>query len=183
MPTLPVRPTVALLGLLSLTACEREQRRFQELAPASGPVDSSAQLTELQPGTPSPRTPTKNVYEENAYALSEGKRLYNQFNCAGCHAQGGGDIGPPLMDSKWRYGSEPENIHASIVQGRPNGMPAFRGKLVDQQVWQLVAYVRSLSGLVRMDVAPSRGDSLSAKPPEALQPEQPPTPEPVEQPR
>jgi cytochrome c oxidase cbb3-type subunit 3 len=41
-------------------------------------------------------------------------------------------------------------------------MPSFGGHIPDDQVWQLVAYVRSLSGLLRKDVAPSRGDTLSA---------------------
>ena len=56
-------------------------------------------------------------------------------------------MGPPLMDDEWIYGSEPENIFATIVEGRPNGMPSFRGRIPDYQVWQLVAYVRSMSGL------------------------------------
>jgi cytochrome c oxidase cbb3-type subunit 3 len=66
------------------------------------------------------------------------------------------------MDGEWIYGSEPENIAASIVEGRPNGMPAFGGKIVTAQVWQLAAYVRSMSGLVRKDVAPGRDDALQA---------------------
>ena len=65
-------------------------------------------------------------------------------------------MGPPLMDDEWIYGSEPQNIYATIVEGRPNGMPSFRGKIPDQQVWELVAYVRSMSGLLRQDVAPPR---------------------------
>ena len=32
--------------------------------------------------------------------MGEGKRLFAAYNCNGCHAQGGGGIGPPLMDSK-----------------------------------------------------------------------------------
>ena len=36
-----------------------------------------------------------------AWHVSEGKRLYDGFNCTGCHAYGGGDIGPPLMDDQW----------------------------------------------------------------------------------
>jgi cytochrome c oxidase cbb3-type subunit 3 len=167
---------------LTLTSCEREERRFQELAPASRPADA-IQMTELQPGKPQPRPPTKSQYEENAFAINEGKRLYLWFNCAGCHSLGGGGMGPALMDSKWRYGSEPENIYATIVEGRPNGMPSFRGKIPEQQVWQIVAYVRSISGLVRMDVAPSRSDSMSAKPPEMMKTEERPVPESVEQPR
>jgi cytochrome c oxidase cbb3-type subunit 3 len=182
MHALPSRlgvPTLCLLGL-ALASCQREERRFQELAPASSPAQS-VQLSELQPGEPLPRPPMKSPYEENASAISEGKRLYQWFNCAGCHAQGGGGMGPALMDSKWRYGSEPENIYATLVEGRPNGMPSFRGKIPEQQLWQLVAYVRSLSGLIRTDVAPSRSDSLSAKPPEAMKAQEHPTPEPVEQ--
>ena len=73
--------------------------------------------------------PPNSVYEQNAYAVAEGKRLYNAYNCVGCHQQGGGGIGPALMDSTWIYGSRPEQIYADIVQGRPNGMPSFAGKI------------------------------------------------------
>ena len=59
------------------------------------------------------------------------------------------------MDSRWIYGSEPENIFATIMQGRPNGMPAFGGRIPDDQLWQLVAYVRSLSGQTPQDAASS----------------------------
>jgi cytochrome c oxidase cbb3-type subunit 3 len=103
------------------------------------------------------------VYEDNAYSISEGKRLYEWYNCKGCHADGGGDIGPPLMDDKWIYGSNPENIFATIVEGRPNGMPAFAGKVPAYQVWQIVAYVRSLSGQAPKDAAPGRSDNMNTK--------------------
>ena len=75
-------------------------------------------------------------------------------------------MGPALMDSKWIYGSKPEQIFATIVEGRPNGMPSFRGKLPDYQVWQLVAYVRSLSGNVSSNAAPGRDDDMQIKNPE-----------------
>ena len=55
-------------------------------------------------------------------------------------------MGPPLMDDQWIYGSAPANIVATILEGRPNGMPAFRGKIPDHQAMQLAAYVRSISG-------------------------------------
>ena len=61
----------------------------------------------LQPGPPTRHVAVRGPYEGNAYAVSEGKRLYNQFNCSGCHFQGGGGIGPPLMDAEWIYGSAP----------------------------------------------------------------------------
>jgi cytochrome c oxidase cbb3-type subunit III len=123
-------------------------------------------MSELQTGSAAPVSAVKHPYEGNAYAISEGKRLYTWFNCVGCHFRGGGGIGPPLMDHEWIYGSEPENIFASIVEGRPNGMPSFGGKIPADQVWQLVAYVRSLSGLVPKAAVPVRSDHMNAKSPE-----------------
>ncbi|HYD50578.1 MAG TPA: cytochrome c [Terriglobales bacterium] len=135
-----------LLALLAL-GCEREQRRFQE-----GPLPNLA------------GAPLENPYEHNAWALSEGQRLFRWYNCSGCHANGGGGMGPALTDDKWVYGSEPAQIFATIIEGRPNGMPSFRDKITDQEVWQLVTFVRSLSGMVRQDVASSRQDHMQVKP-------------------
>ena len=44
------------------------------------------------------------------------------------------------------------------MKGRPNGMPSFRGRIPEDQIWQLVAYVRSLSGLRAASDAAPRGD-------------------------
>ncbi len=53
-----------------------------------------------------------------------------------------------------------DQIAATIAEGRPNGMPAWRGKLTDDQIWKLAAYVRSLSGQPSKDavVEPRRRD-------------------------
>ena len=135
-----------VLTLASLAACDREERRFRE-SPQSATPSGVVRVSALQPGVPQDTTHVRNLYEGNAYAVSEGQRLFNWYNCSGCHANGGGGMGPPLMDDEWIYGSGPEQIYTTIVQGRPNGMPSFAGKVPAQQVWQLVAYVRSLSGL------------------------------------
>jgi cytochrome c oxidase cbb3-type subunit 3 len=156
----------SIAAILLLNACEREQRRFRE-PPAAAVAIESIRLSDLQPGVPKPVPAIANPYEENAYALAEGKRLYSWYNCVGCHFQGGGGIGPPLMDDQWIYGSEPQNIFATIVQGRPNGMPAFGGKIPAYQVWKLAAYVRSMSALVPKAAAPGRNDGMSVKKPEA----------------
>ena len=146
---------------LCATACEREQRRFSEQTPDLTAL-ASVSGSPLQPG---PRTaqPVVNApYDGNAYAISQGKQLYQQWNCVGCHAHGGGGMGPALMDDEWIYGSEPQNIYQTIVEGRPNGMPSFRNRIPSQQVWQLVSYVRSLAGLPRSDVRPGRDDHMQA---------------------
>jgi cytochrome c oxidase cbb3-type subunit 3 len=152
------------LSLIGLPGCEREERRFHP-PPAATP-GSARPASPLQPGptvksvsVPSPFS-GRGPYEENAYGVSLGKTLYHQFNCSGCHSQGGGGMGPALMDDEWLYGSAPEKIFETIVQGRPNGMPAFGNKIVSDQVWQIVAYVRSMSGLLRKDVAPGRDDAM-----------------------
>ena len=105
-------------------------------------------------------------YERNASALANGKRLFGWYNCNGCHANGGGGSGPALMDDVWLYGSDPVTIYQTIVEGRPNGMPAFGGRVPDDEIWQLVAYVRSMSGLASQDAAPNRDDALYTKPAE-----------------
>lgn len=154
------------------TACQREKRTFRQVPPAATtqPISQS----ELRPTGSALPPPTEINGEKNAYDLSEGKRLFEWYNCSGCHAHGGGNIGPPLMDQKWVYGSDPANIFSTIVEGRPNGMPSFRGKIPDSQVWQIVAYVRSLSGMAPKAAAPSRSDHMSAKPSEQEMPKKKP---------
>jgi cytochrome c oxidase cbb3-type subunit 3 len=164
-----------VLASCLLLACEREDRRFREAPPASSVVNT-IQVSELHPGGQQIATPpVPNTYEESAYAVSEGKRLYENFNCVGCHSHGGGGMGPPLMDNQWIYGGEPANIFASIMEGRPNGMPAWRGRIPENQAWEIVAYVRSLSGQLRPDVAPGRSDHMSGKRPEQSTPREQPT--------
>ena len=164
-----------LLGLM-LVACEREQRNYVTApAPASGA--GPTRMSSLRPGPSasaavpvytavSAAVPTKNPFEDNAVAVNEGKRLFRWYNCNGCHGMGGGAYGPPLMDDRWIYGHEPAQIVASILQGRPNGMPSFAGRIPEDQVWKIAAYVRSMSGQLRTDVAPSRNDGINPGPPE-----------------
>jgi cytochrome c oxidase cbb3-type subunit 3 len=159
---------VALCAVYA-AACERETRRYKEL-PAAANRETMVRLTDLQPGAPQQRTEVKSPYQENAWGVGEGKRLYSAFNCAGCHGvNGGGAIGPALMDDKWIYGARPEQIYATISQGRPDGMPSFGGHLPTEQIWQLVAYVQSMSGQVRQTTAPSRNDDQNASLPESRQ--------------
>jgi cytochrome c oxidase cbb3-type subunit III len=158
---------IAILAVagLTLAGCERETRRYQEL-PAAASRPSSTPVSDLVPGMAAQPQLVLSPYQENAYGISEGKRLFSAFNCNGCHAMGGGGIGPALIDEKWIYGSTPDQIYSTISQGRPDGMPAFGSRVPAQQIWQLVAYVQSLSVQVPRDAAPGRNDDLSGLPPE-----------------
>jgi cytochrome c oxidase cbb3-type subunit 3 len=165
-----VNAAAPLLGLtlaaLALCACEREERDHRP-TPAAAARSQTISLSDLQPGGSSVPIEVPNGYEESAFAVAEGQRLYKWYNCNGCHANGGGGSGPALMDDQWIYGSAAANIVAAILEGRPNGMPSFRGKIPDFQAMQLAAYVRSMSGLLAKDVAPGRSDHMRAKQPEA----------------
>jgi cytochrome c oxidase cbb3-type subunit III len=160
------------LACLAAAGCQREQRDLQSKN-ESEPMQ--VRTTDLQAGSPTPLQPDarRAEYENNAYNLSEGQRLYNWFNCVGCHAHGGGDSGPPLMDGQWRYGGDIEQIFETIQQGRPNGMPAFGGKIPDQQIWQIAGYVRSMSGNLSRSASPGRSDEMQGAPPPQLMEKQP----------
>jgi cytochrome c oxidase cbb3-type subunit III len=157
----------------------REAREFRP-DPVASAAPPPIRMSELQPGLPLPGpNPNKggenpSWYERNAVALSEGQRLFSAFNCVGCHAHGGGGMGPPLIDDRWIYGSDINNIYSTIVEGRPNGMPSFGGKIPPEQIWQIAAYVRSMAGFTPKQASPSRPDHLQAKSPEASTPEQAP---------
>ena len=167
---------IAFAALLS--GCEREQRHFEAERQNTGPNESAVRQSLNQPavalnGHVKPPADNVSMYDDNAYSVSEGRRLYRWYNCSGCHFNGGGGIGPALMDSEWVYGSDPASIFATIMQGRPNGMPSFGGHIPEDQVWKIVAYVRAMGGGLRTDVATSRGDSLYPGKPENFRSPQP----------
>jgi cytochrome c oxidase cbb3-type subunit III len=167
-PVLAAAPALAL-ALALASGCERETRRYNEL-PAAANRETGVRVSQLEPGQPQQNAPVQSPYQDNAWGIGEGKRLYSAYNCSACHGvNGGGAIGPPLMDDKWIYGSHPDQIYATISQGRPDGMPSFGGHIPTQQIWQLVAYVQSMSGQVKATTASGRNDDQNGSLPESRQ--------------
>jgi cytochrome c oxidase cbb3-type subunit 3 len=162
---------VAAIAML-VTGCAREKREFVTPAASAGPP-SVTSISPLVGGQTdyAYRAQQQRNYGENAYQLSQGKELYGAFNCYGCHAWGGGDIGPPLMDDKWIYGGEIDQIYLSIAQGRANGMPAFAGKITSEQIWQLSAFVRAMAGQAPKAAAPGRDEHLRTPAPQENKPQ------------
>lgn len=140
--------SAVLAAAIATSGCDRAAHQPEGGSPPGGaglnPVPASA----LVPGggsLPTGLDPRARPYYDNAEAVQRGMRLYSQFNCAGCHFNGGGGIGPPLMDDKWIYGGRLDQIFNTVYQGRPNGMPAWGGKIPDEQIWEIASYVRSMS--------------------------------------
>jgi cytochrome c oxidase cbb3-type subunit 3 len=117
-------------------------------------------IPNLFPGGIPTRPPIANPVGNDPAAPERGMRYFNAFNCVGCHASnGGGGMGPSLSDRFFKYGDDPANIYLTIVQGRPEGMPAWGGLLPDSVVWDLVAYVRQISRAPQ----PEWGETISLK--------------------
>jgi cytochrome c oxidase cbb3-type subunit III len=169
-----MRAVIVVVALLISVGCDREARSYQDMS-ATANRETAVRVGQLQPGMPAPQPEVQSPYRKNAWGMAEGKRLYGAYNCAPCHGMnGGGAIGPPLMDDKWIYGGGADQIYATISQGRPNGMPSFGGHVTTAQIWQLVAYVQAMSGQVPPTAVPGRNDDQSAGPPESRRPRQTP---------
>ncbi|MDP4546577.1 MAG: cytochrome-c oxidase, cbb3-type subunit III [Marinobacter sp.] len=86
--------------------------------------------------------------EQDAEAAEAGAAVFAQA-CTACHGADGTGMqavgAPNLTDNIWLYGSTYEWIKETVVNGRQNQMPAQKGRLTDDQIHILAAYVYSLS--------------------------------------
>ena len=94
----------------------------------------------------------KNTEASNAESIEAGKKLYQRY-CASCHGPAGkGDGGmalaggtpADLTDDTWDYGSTDGEIFVAIRDGVSSDMLAYKDKLNEKQIWQLVNFIRSI---------------------------------------
>ena len=86
-----------------------------------------------------------NPFQGDRAKIKEGGDLFVSYNCMDCHgAEGSGAMGPSLADGRFHFGGTPGEVFQSIYEGRPDGMPAWGGRIPDDQIWRLVADVQSL---------------------------------------
>jgi cytochrome c oxidase cbb3-type subunit III len=103
-------------------------------------------VTKLLAGDVNLAPKIENPVADDSAAAGRGMKYFTYCNCIGCHADnGGGGMGPALSNRAFIYGGDPQNIYLTIAQGRPNGMPAWGALLPSGVIWDLVAYVRSIS--------------------------------------
>jgi cytochrome c oxidase cbb3-type subunit 3 len=159
------RRSIAILcGFIVLPACNRGDSARIDTANATSPSPEQPAVSHLlvagdslrfvqhdenlPVGFPASVTPLpiKNPYEGDKAAISTGGKLFVGYNCLDCHgADGSGAMGPSFQDGRWHFGGAPGEVFESIYQGRPDGMPAWGGRISNDQIWMLTAYVRSLS--------------------------------------
>jgi mono/diheme cytochrome c family protein len=94
-------------------------------------------------------SPSQNPFAGNAQAIAEGKKNFEGI-CAGyCHAtESSSRPGqcPSLFDCEWKSGSSDADIFRITSDGVPKTqMIGFKGRLPDEMLWKIIAYVRSAS--------------------------------------
>jgi len=92
-----------------------------------------------------------NPFAGNAQAIAQGERVYNQ-NCTSCHGPNGGagEIGPEIIHNlsvPLRGELNDNQILDVIRDGAPGTvMPAWKGKLADDDILKIGAFLHSLRG-------------------------------------
>ncbi len=87
--------------------------------------------------------------EHDATLAAEGAKVFAE-NCAACHGeQGKGDrtVGAPnLTDAIWLYGGDRDTITHTVTYARFGVMPAWAGRLSEDEIRAVAAYVHSRGG-------------------------------------
>ena len=145
-----MRASILILSLLVLATPKLSEVRAEHTTFPEPPNISSIPSGDIAGAAQSDAGATiRNPLEGKSDAIAEGKRLFSQMNCAGCHGYTlGGSMGPNLADRYWRYGGTPGAIYRSIADGHPQGMPAWRRALPPDEIWKLVAYIQSYGGTI-----------------------------------
>jgi mono/diheme cytochrome c family protein len=95
----------------------------------------------------------KNPIASTPESLDAGKKAYAKCaSCQGINGQGGpgNDLipaAPSLVDDQWDHGSTDGEIFNNIRNGVPPdfNMVPFKDQLKDEEIWNLVNYIRSIA--------------------------------------
>ncbi|HEU4565083.1 MAG TPA: c-type cytochrome [Gemmatimonadaceae bacterium] len=159
------------LALSSLGACERTAPAAERAGARKPTADSMRRFAAtLSTAGVDPGIHPQVVYgvRHDPYtgditAATEGRQLFVQYNCSGCHGgRAGGGMGPSLRDSLWIYGSSDTQLLSTILEGRSAGMPAWGGRLPEDQIWKIVAYIRTLGTPQEPDPPPAPAQPLAS---------------------
>jgi glucose/arabinose dehydrogenase len=93
----------------------------------------------------------------SAAAMENARTNYTTY-CGGCH---GSEL-QTFANRQWLFGNSPEALFKSIKEGHPEqGMPAFANTLQDEEINNLVAYIRQ--GITNTQASGSAAGTASAK--------------------
>jgi cytochrome c peroxidase len=100
----------------------------------------------MRAGYPADQPKLLNPFAGDPEAVKAGRTLFMSNGCSGCHGLGGGGgMGKPILDDEWNFGSDDETLYKLLKGQIPQQtMPKTFAVLPDEQLWKMLAYVRSL---------------------------------------
>jgi cbb3-type cytochrome c oxidase subunit III len=116
---------LAVLAVLSLTSAAG-------LHAGTAPAGSAPASKEM-----------KNPFAGTLEVIKEGEKLFDE-KCSECHMDGTGGAGPNLTDDTWVYGGSDAEVFETIAYGRKGGMPSWKSELGADNIWKIIAYLRSI---------------------------------------
>ena len=141
--------TPGILGFSTRANVAEDIQRFDDMN-----ADVRARITEVELAA---ITPDANPDLYN-YAIQGGAATFATW-CSQCHGSGAAGVQasgyPNLLDDDWLWGGTIDHIHYTISHGirneddldaRYSEMTAFEGILSDEEIAQVVQYVRNISG-------------------------------------
>jgi mono/diheme cytochrome c family protein len=135
--------TILIMGAVVLTSCGGSQ---------STPTVAAGDEPDV---VPAPYAGKTNPMANNADAAAKGKLIYDA-NCASCHGDtgkgdgsAGASLNPKPADLKDTKEDPDALVYYRIAEGgmKPphnSAMPAWKDQLKEEEMWQLVTYIRSL---------------------------------------
>ena len=131
-----VAATATILSMALALAVSRSSAHAGTQAPAAGPAGAPGQAGPAPGGGRGGANPAIALYVEH---------------CASCHGTDlAGGRAPSLFNEQWLATMADTRLTASIRNGVPaTGMPAFGSLVTDDQIWQLVQYIRLQSGVLK----------------------------------
>lgn len=89
-------------------------------------------------------TAEKNPFAGKPEAIKAGEKIFDD-KCSECHMDGTGGAGPNLTDDEWIYGGSDAEVFETISRGRKGGMPSWKSELSKDDIWKVVAFIRSIA--------------------------------------
>jgi ubiquinol-cytochrome c reductase cytochrome b subunit len=154
----------------------REGKQVVQVEPQAPLVPPPAQPAVVErPKVPGPRVPESAPVRispapavesaQSAARLRVATSMYRQY-CLSCHAADGRGLEmkasmptmPDFTNRGWQEGVSTPQLTFSILDGKGSMMPAFRGRVTEDQAQDLAAYVRAFGPVKTPPPEPSAGD-------------------------
>ena len=111
------------------------------------------------PAAPLASAQAVNPYEADRTAIRVGRALF-ETRCAQCHGGDAKGISGPDLTVLWAVGTNDDRVFQTIQLGVPGSiMPSSSAP--DQEIWAMVAYLKSLSTVPEFDS--DRGDAVRGR--------------------